>query len=199
MIARIIRRIIGSCSPSLEPEPFYMAKNPKYASFDIGDWSYGHPTVCSWNQGTTLKIGRFCSIASGVTILLGGEHKTSWITTYPFAELFPGADSHPLVGCSKGNVTIGNDVWVGQDALILSGVKIGDGAVVAAGSIVTRDVAPYSIVGGNPARCIRFRFSEDVIKSLIEIAWWNWSLEEIQKSLPMLLSAETDAFVTNNS
>ncbi len=94
----------------------------KNKNYDIGDWTYGDPQVLSWGEGTTLKIGKFCSLAKDVTIMLGGEHRIDWVTTYPFNAIFQDAThiiGHPK---SKGNVVIGNDVWVGKGALILSGV-----------------------------------------------------------------------------
>jgi len=129
-----------------------MRKNRRYAKYDIGEWTYGAPRVLSWRQDDTLKIGRFCSITDGVTILLGGDHRVDRVATYPLHILFGKNKSFPGLIRSKGDVVIGNDVWIGRQALILSGVEIGNGAVVAASSVVTEDVAPYSIVAENPAR-----------------------------------------------
>ena len=176
-------------------EPFFMNKNKRYAKYHIGDWTYGTPQVFSWREGTTLKIERFCSIADGVIILLGGEHRIDWVTTYPFSKLFPkarGFTGHPR---SRGDVIIGNDVWIGTDALILSGVEIGNGAVIAARSVVTEDVAPYSIMAGNPAKHIKFRFSESIIDDLQKIAWWDWPLSKIEEAWPLLLSSDIEAFI----
>lgn len=158
----------------------------------IGDFTYGCPTILDWHEGASLTIGKFCSIADNVTIFLGGEHRTDWITTYPFSALveeWPAAShiqGHPK---TKGDVIIGNDVWIGRDAVIMSGVSIGDGAVNGARAVVIKHVDPYSIVAGNPARHIKNRFSDDVIKKLLELKWWNWSEAQIVKKLPMLLSA----------
>jgi acetyltransferase-like isoleucine patch superfamily enzyme len=177
-------------------DPFFMNKNKRYAKYHIGDWTYGTPQVFSWREGTTLKIERFCSIADGVIILLGGEHRIDWVTTYPFSKLFPkarGFTGHPR---SRGDVIIGNDVWIGTEALILSGVKIGNGAVIAARSVVTEDVAPYSIMAGNPAKHIKFRFSESIIDDLQKIAWWDWPLSKIEEAWPLLLSSNIEAFIT---
>jgi acetyltransferase-like isoleucine patch superfamily enzyme len=176
-------------------EPFFMNKNKRYAKYQIGEWTYGTPTVFSWREGTTLKIGRFCAIADGVIILLGGEHRIDWVTTYPFSKLFPkakGFTGHPR---SRGDVIIGNDVWIGTDALILSGVEIGNGAVIAARSVVTEDVAPYSIVAGNPAKHIKFRFNESRRDDLQKIAWWDWPLSKIEEAWPLLLSSDIKAFI----
>lgn len=172
-------------------KPFFMNENRRYSKYEIGDWTYGAPRVLSWRQDATLKIGRFCSIADGVTILLGGDHNVDWVTTYPLYILFGKEKTFPGFVRSKGDVVIGNDVWIGRDALILSGVEIGNGAIVAARSVVTEDVAPYSIVAGNPARHIKFRFSESIRKDLQRIAWWDWPLSRIGKNLSLLLSSDT--------
>jgi len=162
-------------------------------NFEIGDYSYGTPTVFP-HLGRKLKIGKFCSIASGVTIHLGGNHRTDLISTYPFAayvDRFPSAKKlrfEDIAAVSKGDVIIGNDVWIGSGATILSGVKIGDGAVVGATAVVTKDVEPYGIVAGNPARIIGKRFDDDTIRKLLEIRWWDWPIEKIDDNLEIICS-----------
>jgi acetyltransferase-like isoleucine patch superfamily enzyme len=173
----------------------YMARNPKYSRFQVGEWSYGEPEVIYWDAGATLTIGRFCSIARGVRILLGGEHHTEWTTSYPFPLLWPEARAFPGYPGSKGDVTLGHEVWVGHDALILSGVTIGDGAVIGAGSVVSRDVAPFDVVAGNPARVVRSRFSPLVVEALERIRWWEWPTEQVLEALPLLLSPDVDSFI----
>jgi len=159
--------------------------------FTIGEHTYGRPTICSFDDGTRLKIGKFCSISDKVTLILGGNHRTDWITTYPFPDLtqqWPEAASitgHPV---SKGDLDIGNDVWIGHGATILSGLTIGSGAVIGACSVVTSDVAPYAIVAGNPARQIRKRFSPEICQQLFELAWWEWPVETIKKNIEILCS-----------
>ena len=143
---------------------------------EVGEFTYGRPTVHQWDKKTRLKIGKFCSIGGGVNILLGGEHRTEWITTYPFDVLMGEAETP-----SKGDVTIGNDVWIGDFVTILSGVTIGDGAVIGAGSVVTKDVAPYTIVGGAPAKFIKGREN-------IWTGWWDYTIEELAEVLPILMS-----------
>src|SRR5690242_17207650 len=120
----------------------------RYPQYDIGPGTYSVPgyfSVLDWHQGSTLKIGAYCSIAYGVKILLGGEHHTDWVTTYPFSELW--AEGRPIPGhpTTRGDVIIGIDVWIGLNALITSGVTIGDGAVIAAHAVVSSDVPPYTI------------------------------------------------------
>jgi acetyltransferase-like isoleucine patch superfamily enzyme len=174
--------------------PFFMKDNRRYLKYEIGEWTYGKPRIRSWREGTTLKIGRFCSIADGVTVLLGGEHRVDWVTTFPINILF-GVERVPGLPHTKGDVVIGHDVWIGQNALILSGVQIGNGAVIAARSVVKESVLPYSIVAGNPAKHVKFRFSKLIIDDLQKIEWWNWPLSKIEEAWPLLLSSDIEAFI----
>lgn len=159
----------------------------------FGEFTYGMPEVLEWGEGRKLVVGKFCSIGGHVKIFLGGNHRTDWISTYPFNVLshnFPnavGITGHPM---SRGDVIIGNDVWIGQNASILSGVTIGDGAVIAAHSVVSRDVAPYSIVAGNPATFARTRFSEEDIEFLVDLKWWDWPIEKINENVKILCSGD---------
>jgi acetyltransferase-like isoleucine patch superfamily enzyme len=171
-----------------------MSENPRYRNYKIGPWTYGRPEISAGHEAA-LTIGSFSSFASGVKIVLGGEHRTDWITTYPFNILFPDAAHYEGHPATKGAVTIGHDVWVGQDACIFSGVTIGNGAVVAARSVVRRSVAPYSIVGGNPAERLLYRFDKETIDALQKIAWWDWSLPKIREAWPLLLAGDSKAFI----
>ena len=169
--------------------------HPRYAKYQIGEYTYGFPEVFDWNEGTTLKIGKFCSIAKGVKIYLGGNHRIDWITTYPFGAFFEEAKNiqgHPT---SKGDVIIENDVWIGGDAIILSGVKLSNGSVVGAGAVVTKSVPPYAVVVGNPGKIIKFRFEPKIIEELERICWWDWELEKIKLLLPYLLSNDISTFL----
>jgi len=140
----------------------------KYLNFvEIGKKTYGTiDFMAAHSSSAMLKIGSYCSIASGVFFMLGAEHGISSISSYPFKVMLYGAEKE---GLSKGDIVVGDDVWIGMDSKILSGVYIGQGAVIAAGSVVTKDVEPYSIVGGNPAKYIRYRFSENLIEKLLKI------------------------------
>lgn len=139
--------------------------------------------------GDQLIIGKFCMIASDVKFIMNGaNHLTDALSTYPFA-IFGNGWENAMDGKvypKKGNITIGNDIWIGYNATIMAGVTIGDGAIIATNATVTKDVAPYTIVGGNPAKEIRKRFSEDVIAKLLELKWWNWDIEKITKHVQNL-------------
>jgi len=176
--------------------PFYTNQNKKYKDFEIGDYTYGKPSILSGGEGATLKIGKFCSIAGGVTIYLGAEHHSEWVTNYTFNKL-PIFEKGGMTK-TKGNVIIGSDVWIGDNALILSGVTIGDGAVIGARAVVTKDVKPYEIVAGNPAKHIRFRFSDEQITELLKIKWWDWEIEKIENSFGLLLSENIDSFINTH-
>lgn len=168
----------------------------KGEQFTVGKYTYGSPDVFSFADKTRLIIGSYCSISDRVTILLGGNHRLDWATTYPFS-FFPvdwpeaaGIKGHPA---SKGDIVIGNDVWIGFGAIILSGVTIGDGAVIGAGSVVSRDVSPYSVVAGNPAVQYRKRFSDPVITRLLKMRWWDWPEEKVRANIHLLCSDDMDA------
>ena len=146
--------------------------------------------------GDKLIIGKFCMIASGVTFIMNGaNHLTDAISTYPFA-VFGNGWEEAMDGKTyptKGNLIIGNDVWIGYHATIMAGVTIGDGAIIAANATVTRNVAPYTIVGGNPAKEIRKRFSDEQIQFLLQLQWWNWKLDKITRNLSLLTGNDFDA------
>jgi len=161
--------------------------------YEIGEYTYGVPNVI-FPHGK-LKIGKFCSIAWNVTIFLGGNHRSDWIASYPFptsVDRFPNARGIEDFLKTRGDVIIGNDVWIGINAIILSGVTIGDGAVIGAGSVVTGDVDPYTIVSGNPARVVRKRFSDEAIEKLLSIKWWDWPREKVDANVRVLCSGDVD-------
>ena len=159
----------------------------------IDDFTYGqdHMTILEWGEGAKLTIGKLTSIAWGVEIMLGGNHRPDWISMYPFGHLYGeelGREQHKGHPMTKGDVTIGNDVWIGRKACILSGVTIGDGAVVGAYSVVTKDVKPYEVVAGNPAVHRKFRFDQEIIDLLLKLEYWNLRPSKI-KEITNILSA----------
>lgn len=138
-----------------------------------------------------LIIGKFCQLATGVRFIMNGSnHAMDGISTYPF-KVFGGiwSEKDPMKVVSKGDTVIGNDVWIGNNATIMQGVKIGDGAIIGTNSLVTKDVEPYTIVGGNPAREIRKRFDEETIKFLLQLKWWDWDVKKITDNLDLITSA----------
>ncbi|TFH90446.1 type B chloramphenicol O-acetyltransferase [Vibrio ouci] len=142
-----------------------------------------------------LIIGNFCSIGSGAVFMMAGNqgHRSNWVTTFPFFyqnnEHFAGAED----GFQRsGDTVIGNDVWIGSEAMIMAGVTIGDGAIIASRAVVTKDVQPYEVVGSNPAKHIKFRFSPEQIDKLIEMQWWQWSDEQLAGAMKLLSSADID-------
>jgi acetyltransferase-like isoleucine patch superfamily enzyme len=173
----------------------FLQHNAHYRRYEIGDYSYGTPEILSWGEAATLRIGKYCSLAEGVVILLGGEHRADWISTYPFKDVFPEVSDHPGHPATKGDVNIGHDVWIGREAAILSGVSIGNGAIIGARSLVTKQVAPYTIVAGVPARPIRTRFRPEQITALLRIAWWDWPIEQVRERCRGLMSGQVDEFI----
>jgi virginiamycin A acetyltransferase len=193
------------------PQICYIKNAIKNPNIIIGDYTYYDDPEDSENfernvlyhypfTGDKLIIGKFCAIATGVQFIMNGaNHKISGISTYPFQifgngwdRVMPAPEEFPF----KGDTIIGNDVWIGYQSTLMPGVKIGDGAIIAAKSVVTKDVEPYSIVGGNPAQLIRKRFDEETIQLLLEIAWWDWDIEKITRNLEKIIGADIEALKT---
>lgn len=179
-------------------KPLYTRQALPNPSYTIGKHTYGVPKVLDWSDGGKLVIGDYCSIAEDVSILLGGNHHPEWLTTYPFSsnafnEEWPEASEIHGQPYSKGPVTIGNDVWIGYGATILSGVTIGHGAIIAAKAVVVKDVPPYAIVGGNPAKVVKMRFPEKDVERLLSLQWWNWTEEKIHQNVHILCSNNIEA------
>ncbi len=169
----------------------------------VGDYTYYDDPVdptafersnvlFNWPEfGDSLYIGKFCSIASGVQFIMGSaNHRISSISTYPF-NVFGGAwaentPPHLSQLPFKGDTVIGNDVWIGRDSVIMPGVKIGDGAIIAAYSVVVKDIEPYTVAGGNPARPIKKRFDEELIELLLKLQWWDFEPEKLFAFMPIL-------------
>ncbi len=181
-----------------------------HPQISIGDYTYydDFDTVANFQRnvrylfdftGDRLSIGKFCMIASGVEFIMNGaNHLTDAVSAYPFA-VFGGDWSGAMAGKSyptKGDTVIGNDVWIGYRAAVMPGVTIGDGAMIGAYSVVTRDVEPYSIVGGNPARLIRKRFDEPTINRLRQLAWWHWPIDKISQYSSLLTGQVADFLAT---
>ncbi|MDX9975375.1 MAG: Vat family streptogramin A O-acetyltransferase [FCB group bacterium] len=190
------------------PQVSYIRNTVTNPQIDVGEYTYyddpEHPGDFERNvlylypfMNDKLVIGRFCAIGRGAKFIMNGaNHLMDGFTTYPF-QIFghgweaamPPPEAFPF----KGDTVVGNDVWIGYDALVMPGVRIGDGAIIAARAVVTADVPPYTIVGGNPARPIRERFPPEVVAALLEIRWWNWPVERITRHLKTLMSGDLEA------
>ncbi|MBR0099641.1 MAG: CatB-related O-acetyltransferase [Treponema sp.] len=180
----------------------YVKPTVKNPNIIVGDFTYiadkdfeSHVTHHYDFIGDKLIIGKFCQIAAGVEFVMNGaNHQMNAVTTFPFYTLEgwnmnpPSQENLPL----KGDTVIGNDVWIGQNAVILPGVRIGDGAIIGANSVVGSNVEPYTIVAGNPARLIRKRFEDEMIALLEKFAWWNRPVEEINALIPILTSGNLE-------
>jgi virginiamycin A acetyltransferase len=160
----------------------------------VGEHTYGlrRESFFAYHPNDRVLIGKFCSIADGVRFVFGG-HETGRVSTFPFKAVCFGDEPH-ADSISKGDIVIGNDVWLGFNAMILSGVKIGHGAIVAAGAVVSQDVPPYALVGGVPARVIKQRLRPDQIEALLKIQWWDWPLEKIKSNLDLFYK-DADSFI----
>ena len=178
-------------------------------NISIGDYTYyddrDNPTGFEQNNilfnypefGDRLIIGKFCQIASGAKFIMGpANHRISSVTTYPFSVFGGRWSEQPPPHLSqlpfKGDIVVGNDVWIGRESVIMPGVKIGDGSIIGAYAVVTRDVPPYCVVGGNPARFIKKRFHDELIQILLELKWWDFPEEKLVEFLPLLCDPDLE-------
>jgi acetyltransferase-like isoleucine patch superfamily enzyme len=164
---------------------------------ESGPGTYGIPIVKDYvHDKTRLIVGNYCALSETALVMLGGEHNPDHVTSYPFRILLqlPGAGQDE-VPVPTGDTRIGSDVWLTQRTFVRSGVTIGDGAVIASCAVVTKDVPPFAIVGGNPARVIRYRHTEEQRAALLEIRWWDWPEQEVRRAVPLLASSDIDAFI----
>lgn len=166
----------------------------------IGDHSYGAPILRYWAQGYKFRCGKYCSIADRVQIFLGGYHRPDWVSMYPFPAFphWPEAQGIKDFAVGRDDVVVGHDVWLGSHCTIMAGVTIGNGAVVAAQACVAKDVPPFAIVAGNPARVVKYRFDEATIEALQTIAWWDWPEQKVRQHIPQLLSGDIAGFVAQH-
>lgn len=177
-------------------------------NIQVGDYTYFDGRECPeeferrnvvFGRTSKLTIGKFCQIAYGTKFLLSdANHQLSGFSTFPFF-IFgmmnarcPEWKEYAVDLPDKGDTVVGNDVWFGQDSLITPGVTIGDGAIIAARAVVTKDVSPYTIVGGNPARPLRHRFSSEIVRALLEIQWWNWEYDKITRNISAIVGGEIE-------
>ena len=174
-------------------------KCPSNHHLILGDFSYcrGINILDVINDGSIkVEIGKFCSLAQNINFMLGADHQAGWSTTYPFNRLLGCDEKDNSNVVSKGSITIGNDVWIGADATVLSGVHIGDGCIVGNHAVVTKDVPPYSVIVGNPGRVVKQRFPKDKQDKLLEIKWWDWDLQMLFDALPLVQSEDIESLYT---
>ncbi len=168
----------------------------RYPNYSIGTGSYGLPIVHDYHEGSTLKIGNYCSIADNVQIFLGGQHRIDWVSSYPFSQFYQmDSEFNKNTSVSRGDVIIGSDVWLCANCTILSGVTIGHGAVIANGAVISRDVEPYAVMAGNPAKLIKWRFDEPIRADLLESKWWEWPEDEVKSILNILCTSDLSNFI----
>jgi acetyltransferase-like isoleucine patch superfamily enzyme len=170
---------------------------PELKHLTMGRCSYGDPAVMVYKGDLAMAhIGAFVSIANDVVLVVGGNHRVDWVSTFPFRAILDmsGAfqDGHPA---TKGDIVIGNDVWIARGATVLSGVHVGNGAVIGAEAVVTQDVRPFAIVVGNPAREVRRRFTDAQVDALQRISWWDWPMVKVRDAVPMLSDGAIDDFI----
>ncbi|MCA1297572.1 CatB-related O-acetyltransferase [Stappia indica] len=192
-----------------EPHTVFLKTVISRPSIEVGDYTYYHdPEHADRFEdrnvlyhfdfiGDRLVIGRYCALATGVRFIMNGaNHAMGGFSTYPF-NIFGGGweegfDFASISEGLRGDTVVGNDVWLGRDALVMPGVTIGDGAIVGAGSTVAADVPPYAVVAGNPARIVRYRFDTDTVDTLLAIAWWNWPTDKVSRHLDAIRGADLD-------
>ncbi len=175
-------------------------------NIEVGDYTYYHDFDGPERFQThnvffpylaKLKIGKFCQIGMGTTFILSSaNHQMSGFSTFPFFIFGKEYSDYNLDLPYKGDNIVGNDVWFGRNSVVMPGVKIGDGAIIGAYAVVTKDVDPYTIVGGNPAKVIRKRFDETTIKTLQEIGWWDWEIEKITRMIPHIVGGNIEALLS---
>ena len=190
------------------PQVCFIRNTVKNPNVVVGDYTYYDDPEDSENfernvlyhypfVGDKLVIGKFCALARGVKFIMNGaNHKLTGFSTYPFGIFGQGWEAAvpaPADLPSRGDTVVGNDVWIGYDALVMPGVKIGNGAIVAARAVVVKDVPAYAVVGGNPAQVLKSRFPPETVAALERIAWWNWPVEKVTRHLQAIVSADLAA------
>ena len=177
-----------------------MIENIHLWKADRGTYFDRSVIIISWSDEYNIQVGKYCSIGRDCTFFLHANHRPDWITTSSqlLGPVTPEiASMHMDMGhpSCKGDIIVGSDVWIGAKSTIMSGIKIGHGAIVAAGALVTKDVEPYSVVGGNPAKHLKYRFEEQQIKNLLDIAWWDWEESKIKEEAMILWSQDINHFI----
>jgi acetyltransferase-like isoleucine patch superfamily enzyme len=198
-LRRLYYALIRAHDAFVGPELATARRLIKAGRLTIGPHTLGYslPRIKTYiHDDTRLHIGDYSSLPPDATVMLGGRHPSNAVTTYPHRILWgmegAGEDGFPE---HSPDSSIGSDVWLGDKVLVLTGVRIGDGAIIAANSLVNKDIPDYAIAGGVPAKVIRYRFPEEQRRALLEIAWWDWPEDEVRKAVPLIASKDIDAFI----
>jgi acetyltransferase-like isoleucine patch superfamily enzyme len=162
-----------------------------------GEGTYGIPAINCYDKLSKVSVGSYCSIASEVSFLLGANHKGGLVTTYPIDRIEKSKSTADA--SERGNINIGSDVWIGYRATIIGEVSIGDGAIIGAGALVVDDVPAYAVVGGVPAKVIKYRFEKDVIEKLLKIKWWSWDKDKVKENFSDIYTRDIDGFIKKYS
>ncbi len=184
-------KIFKKIKRKIKPKQYFTNKMRKYKDIDIGDYTFGKPNI--FGSRDNIQVGKFCSIAGNVSFYTATDHNLKYASVYPFYLTGKNLPRLPMI--SKGKIIIGNDVWIGDGVLILDGVTVGDGAVIGSRSVVTKNIKPYEIVAGIPAKHIRYRFEEHIVNKLLDIKWWNWPIEKIHKNVHLLTNENIDQLI----
>jgi chloramphenicol O-acetyltransferase type B len=177
-------------------EEFLFHRSKKYIT-RWGEGSYGIPSIVSFDKKSTVSVGKYVSIAGGVTFLLGANHRGGLVTTYPIDRI--NASKTTADANERGNIKIGNDAWIGYGVTIIGDVNIGDGAIIGAEALIVDDVPPYAVVGGVPAKVIKYRFTPEQIEKLLAIKWWDWDRKIIEQREGDIYNKDIDAFIARYS
>lgn len=161
----------------------------------IGDFTYGIPFIADYSADYQISIGKFCSISNNVEFIVGGQHPYNHVSQYGIIPQLEEYFKFKYENLPTAPLIIGNDVWIGRNAVIVKGVTIGDGAIIGSNAVVAKDVPPYAIVAGNPARVISYRFNDDTIQSLLQIKWWDWPDQQIVDNIELIMSSNIDEFI----
>lgn len=193
----LFSKIIGGVATlvSYKKNAFLFERSKKHIT-SWGEHTYGTPTILNYDGQSKLMVGRYCSFADKITILLGANHKRGVVPNFPLIKV--NTESTEADTNDRGDITVGNDVWIGYGATIIGPVTIGNGAIIGAGAVVVRDVPAFAVAVGVPAKVIKYRFSEAQIADLQNIQWWNWNTEKVKSQAKNLFNPDPDIFIQAN-